>query len=200
MRELASVQDRRWGRGGPIAEAQMRCWLERRRREAPDAARLFCQGHQAAPRNLEDFARALIWSSLSAMPLSAGTRIGPYVIEASLGRGGMGEVYRARDARLDRDVAIKLLPDLLARDPEALSRFEREAKAVAALSHPNILAIHEFGSANDVVYAVTELLEGDTLRERLTSGPIAPGGPSIRRCRSPVGSRQRTTAESSTAT
>ena len=71
-------------------------------------------------------------------------------------------------------MAIKLLPDLLARDPEALSRFEREAKAVAALSHPNILAIHEFGSANDVVYAVTELLEGDTLRERLTSGPIAP--------------------------
>ena len=108
------------------------------------------------------------------MPLSAGTRIGPYVIEASLGAGGMGEVYRARDTRLDRDVAIKLLPDLLARDPDALSRFEREAKAVAALSHPNILAIHEFGSANDVVYAVTELLEGDTLRERLTSGPIAP--------------------------
>ena len=108
------------------------------------------------------------------MPLSAGTRIGPYVIEASLGAGGMGEVYRARDTRLDRDVAIKLLPDLLARDPDALSRFEREAKAVAALSHPNILAIHEFASANDVVYAVTELLEGETLRERLASGPIAP--------------------------
>ena len=94
------------------------------------------------------------------MPLSAGTRIGPYVVEASLGAGGMGEVYRARDTRLDRDVAIKLLPDLLARDPDALARFEREAKAVAALSHPNILAIHEFASANDVVYAVAELLEG----------------------------------------
>jgi serine/threonine protein kinase len=84
----------------------------------------------------------------------------------------MGEVYRARDSALDRDVAIKVLPENLALDPDAYTRFEREAKAVAALSHPNILAIHEFGSAEGVAYAVTELLEGDTLRVRLESGPL----------------------------
>jgi len=76
------------------------------------------------------------------MPLAAGQRIGPYEIVAPLGAGGMGEVYRARDARLDRDVAIKILPDLFAQDPERLARFEREAKALAALNHPNIAAIY----------------------------------------------------------
>ena len=84
----------------------------------------------------------------------------------------MGEVYRARDSMLDRDVAIKVLPENLALDPDAYSRFEREAKAVAALSHPNILAIHEFGVVQGVTYAVTELLEGDTLRGRLDAGPL----------------------------
>ncbi len=78
------------------------------------------------------------------MPLTAGARLGPYEILATLGVGGMGEVYRARDLRLEREVAIKVLPEHLAADPEALARFEREAKAVAALSHPNILAIHDF--------------------------------------------------------
>ncbi len=79
------------------------------------------------------------------MPLSAGARFGAYEILSAIGAGGMGEVYRARDTKLDRDVAIKVLPSHLAADPEALARFEREAKAVAALSHPNILAIHDFG-------------------------------------------------------
>src|SRR6188474_1117664 len=106
------------------------------------------------------------------MPLPAGTRLGAYEITAPLGAGGMGEVYRARDAKLNRDVAIKVLPDRLAQDPEALARFEREAQAVAALSHPNILAIHDFGSDNGVTYAVTELLEGDTLRVRLNEGAL----------------------------
>ena len=78
------------------------------------------------------------------MTLSAGTRLGPYVILAPIGAGGMGEVYRARDAKLDRDVAVKVLPSQLTASPDALARFEREAKAVAALSHPNILAIFEF--------------------------------------------------------
>jgi serine/threonine protein kinase len=79
----------------------------------------------------------------------------------------MGEVYRARNRKLDRDVAIKVLPELVAKDPVALARFEREAKAVAALSHPNILAIHDFGTQDGTAYAITELLEGETLRGKL---------------------------------
>src|ERR1044071_324307 len=102
------------------------------------------------------------------MPLAPGTRLGPYEILAPIGAGGMGEVYRARDPRLNRDVAIKVLPERLANDPQALARFEREAKAVAALSHPNILAIHDFGSEAGIAYAVTELLEGETLRRSLS--------------------------------
>src|SRR5258708_5898693 len=101
------------------------------------------------------------------MPVSGGTRLGPYEILAPLGAGGMGEVYRARDSRLDRDVAIKILPERLAQDPQALARFEREAKAVAALSHPNILAIFDVGADQGVTYAVTELLEGETLRSHV---------------------------------
>ncbi|MFY9549592.1 MAG: protein kinase [Thermoanaerobaculia bacterium] len=101
------------------------------------------------------------------MALAAGTRLGPYEILSPLGAGGMGEVYRGQDSRLGREVAVKVLPERLAGDPKSLSRFEREARAVAALSHPNILAIHDFGEERGVRYAVTELLEGDTLRERL---------------------------------
>ncbi|HET8946628.1 MAG TPA: protein kinase [Candidatus Polarisedimenticolia bacterium] len=106
------------------------------------------------------------------MTLPAGSRLGPYEILGPLGAGGMGEVYRARDTRLGRDVAIKILPESLAADPDALARFEREARAVAALSHPNILAIHDFGVEAGRAYTVTELLEGRTLRERLASGPM----------------------------
>jgi len=101
------------------------------------------------------------------MTLAAGSRLGPYEILAPLGAGGMGEVYRGRDSRLEREVAVKVLPEHLAANPDALVRFEREAKAVAALSHPNILAIHDFGSEGGIAYAVTELLEGETLRRRL---------------------------------
>jgi serine/threonine protein kinase/tetratricopeptide (TPR) repeat protein len=107
------------------------------------------------------------------MALNPGTRIGPYEILAPLGAGGMGEVYRARDTRLDRDVAVKVLPAHLSRDPDALARFEREAKAVAALSHPNILAIHDFGDHGGVAYAVMELLEGENLRNRLLRSQMA---------------------------
>ena len=103
------------------------------------------------------------------MPLSNGARLGPYEILAPLGAGGMGEVYRARDSRLDRDVAIKVLPEHLSQNPQALARFEREAKAVAALSHPNILAIHDVGEDQGIRFVVTELLEGETLRSRLRS-------------------------------
>ena len=104
--------------------------------------------------------------------LTAGVRLGTYEIRTPIGAGGMGEVYRAYDAKLDRDVAIKILPPALAGDPSALARFEREAKAVAALSHPHILAIHDFGREGATVFAVMELLEGQTLRERLADGAL----------------------------
>jgi serine/threonine protein kinase len=106
------------------------------------------------------------------MTRAPGARLGPYEIVGPIGAGGMGEVYKARDTKLDRDVALKVLPSHLAADPEALARFEREAKAVAALSHPNILAIHDFGSQGGTAYAVTELLEGETLRARLAGGSL----------------------------
>jgi serine/threonine protein kinase/tetratricopeptide (TPR) repeat protein len=107
------------------------------------------------------------------MTISPGTRLGPYDVISPLGAGGMGEVYRAHDTRLDRDVAVKVLPDSVGADPEALARFEREAKAVAALSHPNILAIHDFGTHQGVAYAVMELLEGESLRRKLDESPIS---------------------------
>ena len=106
------------------------------------------------------------------MALKPGTHLGPYEITAPLGSGGMGEVYRAHDRRLDRDVAIKVLPDDVAGDSERLARFEREAKTVAKLSHPNILEIFDFGREADVTYAVTELLEGETLFGRLEGGQL----------------------------
>src|SRR5262245_2906075 len=108
------------------------------------------------------------------MSLPAGYRLGGYEILAPLGAGGMGEVYRARDTRLDRDVALKVLPQHLSQDRAAGERFEREAKAIAALSHPNILSIFDFGREGDVAYAVMELLEGETLRARLAVGPLSP--------------------------
>jgi eukaryotic-like serine/threonine-protein kinase len=107
-----------------------------------------------------------------AIPLSAGQRLGPYEILALLGAGGMGEVYKARDTRLGREVAIKVLPAGFSKDRERLHRFEREAKAAAALNHPNILAIHDYGKEGDTAYAVMELLEGKTLRDRLLNGPL----------------------------
>jgi len=105
--------------------------------------------------------------------LAPNTRLGPYRIVGPLGAGGMGEVYRAHDERLERDVAIKVLPPEMASSAEALARFEREAKAVAALSHPGILAVHDVGSENGVAYMVTELLEGKTLREQLAGEALS---------------------------
>ncbi|MBX9581057.1 MAG: protein kinase [Gemmataceae bacterium] len=104
--------------------------------------------------------------------LAVASRLGPYEIVAPLGAGGMGEVYRARDTRLGREVAVKVLPELFADDPHRLARFEREARAVAALSHPNILGIHDYGTHEATTYAVMELLEGGTLRGRLARGPL----------------------------
>ncbi|HLW88242.1 MAG TPA: serine/threonine-protein kinase [Terriglobales bacterium] len=106
------------------------------------------------------------------MILTSGTKIGPYEIQSPLGAGGMGEVYRASDNRLGRDVAIKVLPEALARDAERLRRFETEARAVAALNHPNILSIHDIGTFNGAPYLVSECLEGHSLRQELSGGAL----------------------------
>jgi roadblock/LC7 domain-containing protein len=108
------------------------------------------------------------------MTLAPGSRLGPYEVIGPIGAGGMGEVYRARDSRLDRDVAIKVLPENVSTSPSAMERFGREAKAIAALSHPGILSIHDFGMEGRTAYAVTELLEGETLHERLAQGALTP--------------------------
>ena len=107
------------------------------------------------------------------MTLAPGVQLGAYEIVSLLGAGGMGEVYRARDSRLGRDVAIKVLPAAVASDPERLARFEQEARATAALNHPNILAVHDIGTTDGVTFVVSELLEGETLRDTLTHGAPA---------------------------
>ena len=106
--------------------------------------------------------------------LTTGSKLGPYEIQSSIGAGGMGEVYRARDPRLGRDVAIKILPSSFSSDRDRLQRFEQEARAAAALNHPNILAIFDIGSESGAPYVVSELLEGETLRDRLRTGPLNP--------------------------
>ena len=106
------------------------------------------------------------------MPLVSGTKLGPYEIQAPLGAGGMGEVYRARDARLNRDVAIKILPSSFSADPDRLQRFAQESRAAAALNHPNILSIFDIGEDHGAPYVVSELLEGETLRDRLRDSAL----------------------------
>src|SRR6266516_7664572 len=106
------------------------------------------------------------------MTLATGIRLGPYEIQSSLGAGGMGEVYRARDTRLGRDVALKILPESFARESDRLRRFEQEAQAVAALNHPNIVAIFDTGQNNGSPFLVSELLEGETLRTVLDAGVL----------------------------
>ena len=109
------------------------------------------------------------------MALAPGSRLGVYEILAKLGEGGMGEVYRARDTRLKRDVAIKVLPESVARDPERLSRFEREAELLATLNHPNIAAIYGLDEAAGIQFLVLELVDGESLAQRITGGPMRLG-------------------------
>ena len=106
------------------------------------------------------------------MPLRSGTTLGPYEIVSPIGAGGMGEVYKARDSRLDRTVAIKVLPEHVAADPNLKQRFEREAKTISSLNHPHICTLHDIGSQNGVDFLVMEYLEGETLRDRLARGPL----------------------------
>jgi serine/threonine protein kinase len=106
------------------------------------------------------------------MGLAAGSRLGPYEITGPLGMGGMGEVYRARDTRLERTVAIKIFPARLSADPVRKQRFEREAKTISSLNHPHICVLHDIGSQDGVDYLVMECVEGETLAKRLEKGPL----------------------------
>jgi len=106
------------------------------------------------------------------MPLTVGTQLGSHEITGLLGRGGMGEVYRGRDRKLKRDVAIKILPEEFSRDPERVVRFQREAEVLASLNHPNIAAIYDLEEAEGIRFLVLELVEGETLAERIQRGPI----------------------------
>src|SRR3989442_7997308 len=122
------------------------------------------EGTRARAIRLDRSSHIRIRTNLS---LAAGARLGPYEILSPLGAGGMGEVYRARDTRLGRDVAVKVLPALVSADPDRLRRFELEAKAASLLNHPHIVAIHDVGTHDGTPYVVSELLEGETLRARL---------------------------------
>ena len=106
------------------------------------------------------------------MPLETGRRLGPYQIDAPLGAGGMGEVYKATDTRLDRTVAIKVLPEHVAADPDLKQRFEREARTVAALNHPHICTLHDIGNQDGIDFLVMEYLDGETLQQRLEKGAL----------------------------
>jgi eukaryotic-like serine/threonine-protein kinase len=108
------------------------------------------------------------------MALTAGTRLGPYEIQSPLGAGGMGEVYRALDTRLQRIIAVKILPSHLSENPEAKERFDREARTISSLNHPNICTLHDVGHQNGVDFLVMEYLEGETLASRLDKGALAP--------------------------
>src|SRR5262245_37534420 len=106
------------------------------------------------------------------LTLASGARLGPYEITSPLGAGGMGEVYRARDTRLERSVALKVLPAELSNDADLKARFTREAKAISALNHPHICALYDVGSADGLDYIVMELLEGETLADRIARGAL----------------------------
>src|SRR5712691_3556820 len=106
------------------------------------------------------------------MTIAPGSRLGPYEVLSSLGAGGMGEVWKARDTRLERTVAVKVLPQHLSSSPEVRQRFEREAKTISQLSHPHICALYDVGNQDGVEYLVMEYLEGETLAERLLKGPL----------------------------
>jgi serine/threonine protein kinase len=165
----------RWAQVNDVLHRAMQLASERRAPFLDEA----CAADDSLRREVEsllaadDEARSSFLQSPPAVRLAKGTRLGDYEIQSLLGAGGMGEVYRARDLRLRRDVAIKVLPALASSDRERLRRFEQEAMAAAALNHPNVLAVFQMDTYEGSPYLVTELLEGDTLREQIKHGRMA---------------------------
>ena len=134
------------------------------------------------------------------MPIGPGTRLGPYEIISELGAGGMGQVFRARDTRLNRNVAVKVLPASLSSAPEMRARLEQEARTASSFNHPNIVSVFDVGETEGTFYLVEELLEGETLRERLSFGAVPGSRRSTMRCKWRGVSRRRMRAASFIAT
>jgi eukaryotic-like serine/threonine-protein kinase len=175
--ERCLMTGERWQEIKTVLEAALQMDSEKRLAYLDQA----CSSDQSLRREVESLLAAdkqaqtgFLKSPPLSMRLEKGTRLGDYEIQSLLGAGGMGEVYRARDLRLRRDVAVKVLPAVVSSDPERLRRFEQEATAAAALNHPNILAVHQLGTYAGTPYLVSELLEGETLREQIRRGRVAP--------------------------
>src|SRR5262249_16862076 len=170
-----SMTPERWQQVKEVLHGALELAPERR----PEFLDEACSADQSLRQDVEsllassDEVRAgFLQTSPVRVVLSKGTRLGDYEVHSLIGSGGMGEVYRAHDRRLDRDVAIKVLPSFLSSDPDRLRRFEQEARAAAALNHPNILAVLQMGTYEGAPYLVSELLDGLTLREHLRRGPL----------------------------
>src|ERR1039457_7096682 len=144
-------------------------------RACPDDPQLRGEVESLLNQKADSFLESAPVSAVKA--LGAGAKLGNFEIVELLGRGGMGEVWRARDARLKREVAIKVMPAAMARDPDRIARFEREARAASALNHPNIVSVYDIGRDNGTHWIASELVRGDTLRRLIEAGPLPPPKP-----------------------
>src|SRR5271157_1869675 len=169
------MEAERWKRIEDLCHAALELAPEKRAaflaQACPDDPQLRAEVESLLDQQADSFLESAPLSAVRA--LSAGAKLGNFEIVELLGRGGMGEVWRARDARLKRDVAIKVLPAAMARDPDRIARFEREARAASALNHPNIVSVYDIGCDNGTYWIASELVRGETLRRAIEAGPLA---------------------------